>query len=87
MKNGIGFGTVAGGPELSQEKREVAARHFVHLMWIPAPPCPSLPGTEPSVHTVMSLWGREDRWEIVAALQREGKLLQEHGEESWCEIE
>ena len=77
---------VAGGPG-SRREREVAVRHFVHLMWIPAPPSPSPPGTEPSVQPVMSLWGREDRWEKAAALRRERGSLREHGEENWCEIE
>ena len=35
----------------------------------------------------MSLWGREDRWEIAEALGREEEPLREHGEESWSETE
>ena len=70
-----------------EKEKEVAVRHFVHLMWIPKPLSPSPPGTEPLVQAVMSLWSREDRWKIAAVLQREGGSLREHGEESWWEIE
>ena len=73
--------------EEMREKREVAVTHFIHLMWIPAPPSSSPLETEPSVQAVMTLWGREDKWEIAAALRREEGPLREHGEESWCEIE
>ena len=68
MKNGIGLSTEAGGPESSQKGEAAAVRHFVHLLWIPAPPCPSPTETEQSVQEVMLLWSREDRWEVAAAL-------------------
>ena len=80
------FGTVALAQSPSEKQKETALRHFVHLMWIPAPSSPSPPETEPSVQAVMSLWVREDRWEVAAGLQREGRSLREHGVESWCEI-
>ena len=55
-------------------------------MWISAPPCSSPPGTELSVLAVMSLWIREDRWEVAEVLRRERGSLRGHGEENWCEI-
>ena len=70
----------------AEKEREVAVRHFVQLMWIPVPPCPSSPGTKPSIQAVMLLLGREYRWEVAVALRMEGGSLREHGEESWREI-
>ena len=61
--------------------------HLVHLMWIPAPHCPSPPGTEPSVQAVMSLWSREDRWDVAVVLQREGDHCESMGKKvvvRWC---
>ena len=73
-------------PRAQSKRREVTVTHFVHLMWMPAPTWPSPPGTEPSVQAVMSLWSREDRWEVAMVLSREGGSLREHGEESWIEM-
>ena len=89
MKNGISFCAVAGGPAFSREEEEVAARHFEHLYGAlhQANPPPTPPGTEPLIQEMMSLWDREDGWEIAATLRKEERLLREHGEESWYEIE
>ena len=75
MKNGVGLGTVAGGPESRREGAVGSSETLCALMWIPASPSPSPPGAEPSVQAVMLLWGREDRWEVVAALRRERREL------------
>ena len=78
VKNGIGLGTAAGGPESNQEgeggSNDTLCTFNVDL-------CPSPPGSKPSVQAVMSLWGRENRWEVAMALQREEGSLREHGEE------
>ena len=68
MKNGIGLATADGGPESTREREGGSSETLCTLNVIPAPPSPSPPGTEPSVQPVISLWDRNDRWEIAAAL-------------------
>ena len=60
MKNGIGLGTVAGGPESSREGEGDGSETLCTLNMDPSPPSASLPGTELSLQVVMSLWGKED---------------------------
>ena len=87
MNNDISLSAVAGGSDSSREGEGGSSETLCTLNVDSCICSPSLPGTEPSVQAVMSLWGWEDRIEIVAALQREGGSLREHGKESWHEIE
>ena len=85
IKNGLG--TVAGGPESSREGEEGSSETLRTLNVDP-----SITQSQPIRNRAISPGsgvpvGREDRWEVAAALQREGGSLREHGEESWCEME
>ena len=46
------------GPE--EKDKELDVLHFEHVTYTPAPPGPKREGTDPSVHTWISDWGRED---------------------------
>ena len=72
MKNGIILGTVARGPESSREGEGGSSDTICTLNVDPCTTLPRSPGTEPSVQAVMSLWGREDRWDVAVVLRREG---------------
>ena len=81
MKNGIRVGAVAGGLESSQEAEEGSSDTLCTLN---VDPCTTLP--QPARNRTVSpgsdvAVGREDKWEVAVALQREGGSLREHGEE------
>ena len=82
MKKGIGLGTVAGGPE---SRREGEGGSSDTLCTLNVDPCTTLsqPARNRTISpAVMLLWGREDRWEVAAALRRKGGSLRGHEQES-----
>ena len=46
------------GPE--EKDKELDVLHLEHVTYTPAPPGPKTEGTDPSVHTWILDWGRED---------------------------